>query len=279
MPKQSVLIAGCGDVGCQLGLNLLDQGLEVYGLRRNINQLPDGIQGIQADLGDPDSLKGLPAVTIVVYAVAASRHDESGYRAAYCDGLKHLLKALPEPPKHLFFTSSTSVYHQNDSDWVDESSPTEPTSFSGQVMLEAEHIALHARVPATVVRFSGIYGPGRNHLLNQVRSGRSAPPEPPLFSNRIHRDDCADVLTHLVNRSLTGHPMARIYLASDDEPAPMHEVSAWLATQLGVEITDRRATRRAGSKRCSNRLLRATGYNFRYPSYRDGYTALLSKER
>ena len=278
MPKQSVLIAGCGDVGCQLGLNLLDQGLEVYGLRRNINQLPDGIQGIAADLSDPETPRNLPATTIVVYAVAASRHDEDGYRRAYCEGLQHLLAGLPESPRHLFFTSSTSVYHQNDNDWVDETSPTQPTSFSGQIMLEAEYIALHSKIPATIVRFSGIYGPGRNHLINQARSGRSAPTDPVLFSNRIHRDDCADVLAHLISRSLNGNPLARIYLATDDEPAPLHEVSEWLAEKLEVDITDRSAGRRTGSKRCSNRLLRATGYNFRYPTYREGYLSVLNPE-
>lgn len=279
MPKQSVLIAGCGDVGCQLGLNLLDQGLEVYGLRRNIDPLPSGIQGIAANLSDPETLHDLPASTIVVYAVAASSHDEAGYRQAYCEGLQNLLASLPEPPKHLFFTSSTSVYHQNDNSWVDERSPTEPTRFSGQIMLEAEHIALHSKIPATIVRFSGIYGPGRNHLLNQARSGRSAPSEPVLFSNRIHRDDCADMLAYLVSRSLNGHPLAPIYLATDDDPAPLHEVSEWLAEKLGVEITDHSAGRRTGSKRCSNRLLRATGYNFRYPSYRDGYLSVLNLKR
>jgi len=278
MPKQSVLIAGCGDVGCQLGLNLLDQGLEVYGLRRNINQLPDGIQGIAADLGNPETLRDLPATTIVVYAVAASSHDEEGYRRAYCEGLKNLLACLPESPQHLFFTSSTSVYHQNDNGWVDETSPTQPTSFSGQIMLEAEHIALHSKIPATIVRFSGIYGPGRNHLINQARSGRRAPAEPVLFSNRIHRNDCADVLAHLVSRSLNGYPLARVYLATDDEPAPLHEVSEWLAEKLEVEITDRSAGRRTGSKRCSNRLLRATGYNFRYPTYREGYLSVLNPD-
>lgn len=277
MPKQSVLIAGCGDVGCQLGLNLISHGLEVYGLRRNINQLPDGIQGISADLADPASLAALPATDIVVYASAASKHDEAGYKQAYVEGLSNLLAALPAKPKHLFFTSSSGVYHQNDSDWVDEDSPTEPTSFSGQIMLQAEQAALNSGVPTTVVRFSGIYGPGRNHLLNQVRSGRSAPESPALFSNRIHRDDCAGVLAHLVQRALSGQPLDPIYLASDDEPAALHEVSAWLAEQLGVEITDRSATRRAGSKMCSNRRLRATGYNFRYPSYREGYGAILTE--
>jgi hypothetical protein len=51
----------------------------------------------------------------------------------------------------------------------------------------------------------------------------------------------------------------------------------WLAAELGVEIRERQAVRRGGSKRCSNRRLRASGYRFRYPDFRSGYTELLRK--
>ena len=106
--KQRILIAGCGDVGSALGLELIAAGHFVQGLRRTINQLPPGIHGIAADLTNPASLSGrLPACDILVYSAAASRHDEAGYRAAYIDGLRNLLAALPQPPRRLFFTSSS----------------------------------------------------------------------------------------------------------------------------------------------------------------------------
>lgn len=57
MHQSTILIAGCGDVGCALGQMLLEHGHNVVGLRRNINQLPPGIQGISADLAQLDSLK------------------------------------------------------------------------------------------------------------------------------------------------------------------------------------------------------------------------------
>ncbi|MGB0466888.1 MAG: SDR family oxidoreductase [Pontibacterium sp.] len=277
MPEQSVLIAGCGDLGSRLGIGLLQTGLKVYGLRRNINQLSPGIQGIQADLNDPDTLNSLPVCTILVYAVSASARDETSYRAAYCTGLMNLLSALEQPPEHLFFVSSTAVYHQNDGGWVDEKSPTKPESFAGRIMLEAEHIALNSGIPTTVLRLSGIYGPGRQYLINQVRQGISAPKIPVQFSNRIHRDDGADAIQHLISRSLAGYPLSRIYLISDDQPAPLSEVCDWLAAQLKVSLSHKQLRRGAGSKRCSNRALRATGYNFRYPGYQDGYSPLLNE--
>lgn len=276
--RDQILIAGCGDVGSQLGLNLAAAGHQVFGLRRNINQLPPAIQGIAADLSQTDTLRDLPQqLDTVFYVVAAGSREESIYRQAYSGGLQNLLQALQQQdihPRQLFFVSSTAVYHQQNDEWVDESSPTEPDNFSGRIMLEAEQTALQSGIPATVVRFSGIYGPGRNYMLSQISHGTGYPAAPPRFSNRIHRDDCVGVLEHLWRLSQQ-QPLAPVYLASDDQPTPLHEVGDWLAAQLGVEITERSARRTIGSKRCDNTRLKQSGYQFRYPDYQAGYPELI----
>lgn len=278
--RDQILIAGCGDVGSQLGLSLAAEGLQVFGLRRNINQLPPGIQGIAADLSQPDTLINLPQqLDTLFYVVAAGSRDESVYRQAYPGGLQNLLLALQQQsihPRQLFFISSTAVYHQHSDEWVDERSATEPDNFSGRIMLEAEQIALQSSIPATVVRFSGIYGPGRNYMLTQISRGIGYPSEPPRYSNRIHRDDCVGTLLHLWRLS-QHQTLEPVYLASDDQPTPLHEVGDWLAEQLEVTITERSARRTIGSKRCSNALLKQSGYRFQYPNYRAGYPQLIDE--
>ncbi|SEG79051.1 SDR family oxidoreductase [Marinobacterium lutimaris] len=279
MQKIRVLIAGCGDVGSALGVSLAAEGVEVYGLRRTINQLPEAIQPLAGDLSSADGLPALPACDYLVYAAAAKSRDLEVYRSVYVDGLKRVLAALPQPPKRLFLTSSTGVYGQHEHEWVDEFSATEPDSPSGQILLESEQIALSASVPATVVRFSGIYGPGRTHLLNQVRAGIQAPESPVHFSNRIHRDDCAGFLAHLVGMAIRGETLAPIYLTSDNAPTPISEVMGWLAQQLDVEITERKPVRRGGSKRCRNLRLQATGYKLKYPDFKTGFSELLKEPK
>ncbi len=146
-------------------------------------------------------------------------------------------------------------------------------------MLAGEQRLDAADVPGTSVRFAGIYGPGRERLIRQVQEGRQAQPQPVQYSNRIHRDDCAGVLAHLIARDLAGEPLEPLYLASDSDPAPLHEVMAWLAKELGVtptEGTDLPLRRRA-SKRCRNQRLLDSGYRFIYPGYREGYKALLKE--
>ena len=126
----NILIAGCGYVGSALAERLTQEGHQVYALRRRAKAPPPGVEGIQADLTRPETLAALPArLEFVFYTAGAAAFTEQAYRAAYVDGLRHLCDALgarQQPPKRIFFTSSTGVYHQRAGEAVDESSPTLP---------------------------------------------------------------------------------------------------------------------------------------------------------
>ena len=170
MSAPSVVIAGCGDVGSRLASQLLAAGWEVHGLRRNVSRLPEGVIGIAGDLFKKDCPDTWPigGVDYLVYCAAATDHDEAGYRKAYVEGLQHVLEWLDDygqQPKQLVFVSSSSVYGQQNGEWVDETSPTQALGYSGQVMLEAEQVVFDSGIPATTVRLTGIYGPGREWLL------------------------------------------------------------------------------------------------------------------
>ncbi|MDT3719420.1 NAD-dependent epimerase/dehydratase family protein [Pseudomonas oryzihabitans] len=277
----TILIAGCGDVGSRLGLQLVAQGHRVYGLRRNVAALPAELLPVAGDLADarPPSAWPREPLDQVVYATAATDHDEAGYRAAYVDGLRHLLgwlSACGQHPQRLLFVSSSGVYAQQDGAWIDETAPAEPQRFSGRLLREAEDLALGSGIPATVVRLTGIYGPGREALLRQVRAGARAARQPPLYGNRIHVEDAAGLLALLLQRDREGVALDELYLGVDDDPAPLDEVVDWLRARLGISFwSDAAELRRAGSKRCRNARARALGWEPRFPSYREGYAAIL----
>lgn len=195
----SLLIAGCGDIGSRLALQMLARGWTVRGMRRDIGHLPTGVLPLAADLHGALCPPAWPTgeLDYLVYCLAASEGSEAGYRAAYVDGLRHVLGWLAQHgqrPRRVLFVSSTSVYGQCAGEWLDETSATEPTGYSGRIMLEAEQLLLGSGLPASVVRLTGIYGPGRQWLLNQVRQGYRVVSEPPLYGNRIHADDAAGLL-------------------------------------------------------------------------------------
>ncbi len=278
MPK--ILIAGCGYVGAALGARLVAAGHEVWGLSRDPARLPAGVRPLAADLTEAQTLRALPpALDTVFYTAGSAGYSEAAYRAIYVDGVRHLLHALDEQghAPRLFFTSSTGVYGQSDGEWVDEDSPTAPGSFSGQLLLEGEQLFLGSPFPATILRLGGIYGPGRTSLIDKVRAGEaSCAAGRPRHTNRIHRDDAAGALHHLMGLAQP----AALYLGVDDEPAARCTVYRWLAARLGVPAPPtiaEPARRRGGNKRCRNARLRATGYPFRYPTFREGYAALLEQ--
>lgn len=281
MSAPSVVIAGCGDVGSRLASQLLAAGWEVHGLRRNVARLPEGVIGIAGDLFNKECPDTWPigGVDCLVYCAAATDHDEAGYRKAYVQGLQHVLEWLGDygqEPKHLVFVSSSSVYGQQNGEWVDETSPTQAVGYSGQVMLEAEQVAFDSGIPATTVRLTGIYGPGREWLLSQVRQGYRVAVEPPLYGNRIHVDDAAGLLAYLLLHVGQGGALEKVYIGVDNAPAPLAEVVDWLRGYLGVtEWAEDASVRRAGSKQCSNARAKALGWSPTYPSYREGYAAIL----
>ncbi|MEM7135059.1 MAG: SDR family oxidoreductase [Myxococcota bacterium] len=267
----NVLIAGCGDVGNALGRRLIADGCTVWGVRRNVSALAEGITPWAVDLTDRSSLASPPAAfDHLFYTASADRRDAESYRAIYVDGLRNLIRALEaagSPLRRVFFTSSTAVYGQSQGEWVDEGSPTEPAGFNGKTLLDAEQV-VRQRDGGVAVRLSGIYGPGRTRLLRKVSSGEAVATA--SWTNRIHVEDCAGALHHLM-RADTVEPL---YVGSDDEPVTMAEVVRWVSGELEV-ASPREGEAASLNKRCRNALLRRSGFRFAYPSFRDGYASMI----
>lgn len=277
------LIAGCGYVGRALAGRLQAAGHTVWGLSRTPDGLPAGVRPFAADLTDPATLDGLPPrLDAVVYCAAAGGFSDERYRSLYVDGPRHLLAVLErqgQSPRRLLFTSSTGVYGQRDGSWVDEASPAEAEQFSGRRVRQGEKLFLGGPFPAVIARLGGIYGPGRTRLVDRVRRGEAMCHDgPPRWTNRIHRDDAAGAIAHL----LALPAPQPIYDVVDREPADLCTVLRWIADRLGVEpprtepedATDNR--RRRSNKRVSCDRLTASGYTHLYPTFREGYAEMIA---
>lgn len=286
---QRILIAGCGDIGSNLGRQLGAAGYSVWGLKRDPSDLAPPLQPLAADLSDPATLQLPPHLDAVIYSAAAASFSAADYQAAYVDGVRNLIAALRQArqsPQKILFVSSTAVYGQCAGEWVDEDTPAQAAGFAGACLRQGERLIWESGWPASVVRFGGIYGPGRTRLIESVRhASAQRPAGNPLYTNRIHRDDCVRVLAHVLELAVA----EPLYLAVDDAPAPLDEVLCWIAEQIGVappplaaeaikpgaETRPDPQTRRRTSKRCRNTRLRNSGFHFRYPSYKEGYASLL----
>lgn len=271
-----VLIAGCGDVGNVLALSLLQDGHVVYGLKRDTTSLPGGVQPLRADLTNPDTLKNLPSdIDRLVYMPTPASRDQAGYEAIFIQGWQNLWAGLKQEPVRSLLVSSTAVFGESRGGIVDEETIPDPNGFNGKILLKMEQLAGSCTQNLVAVRISGIYGPGRERLIRMAASkDLEVQQSPPLFSNRIHRDDAAAALKHLLE---IDNPEA-LYVVSDDLSAPRYEVVEWLAKAQGkpapIPIVDEQASR---GKRVNNQRLRDSGFNLTYPDYRTGYGAVLAQ--
>ena len=269
-----ILIAGLGDLGRGLAENLLAAGHRVSGIRRG-SDAPSGVDLYSQDLLDGARLLPPDRVDLLVIIMTPSEYSEEGYLKAYVRAPLNLLDALAEqqPLPPILFVSSSAVFGDLEGD-VDETTPPAPTRYNGKVVLAAEQ-EISTRGLTTVVRFSGIYGPGRNRLLTKV--ARMAGGEEPLpeakWSNRIHRDDCVGLLGNLVGRWLSGETVPPLVVGTDNSPASNLDVYQWLARQQGLSLPVPEAM--PSGKRVYSRFIADGGYTLRYPDFRAGYATLL----
>lgn len=271
-----ILIVGLGDLGSRLAVTLHADGHEVHGLRRK-PEAPQGITLWQADVAETADFAVPEQLDYAFVILTPGEMTGEAYHRTYVQGLSHVITALQNQSlKRLFFVSSTAVYGQEQGELVDEDSPSAPQKFNGAWVLEAELLLRTAPFAGTAVRFGGIYGPERLRLLKWVESGKSVQAEPASFSNRIHIDDCVGILRFLLNQNEAGVELEQTYNGVDDAPTPQHEVLDWVAQQLKVTPVPKDTV--AGglqNKRISNARIKALGYTFKYPSFKEGYTPII----
>ena len=288
MKSRTALIVGCGDVGIRTGALLVQQGWSVVGVRRNTAKLPTELIGYRADYtlgGSLDFIEELKPDVVLATFNPADR-SIAGYKKGFQTGMRNLLAGLGQHrPRHIFMASSTRVFAEAQGGWVDEGSALSTQDPFALEIIAAEEALLSSGHAASVVRFAGIYGIPGGRLLSRVRRGELCPPEPVSYTNRIHRDDCAGFLAHLLQRVEGDGALESVYIGVDDLPAARYEVESWLATEMGVtdsivalpaSSADPTRHNKAGHKRCRNIALRNSGYSLMFSNYKSGYGALLT---
>jgi len=274
-----ILIAGCGDLGYRLATSLVEQGHRVGAIKRSPLQ-DQRIDWLAMDLRDSSAWPTLDDdFDALFYLPTPSERSEAGYRDIFVTGLSNLLQVIPNTLQRGWccFISSTAVYGQTGGEWVDETSATEPKGYNGRVLLEAEQLILTSAANSCSVRLAGIYGPGRERLIRMVQSGEPVQQHPPSYTNRIHCDDAARLLHFLLDQYLANRPLEHCYIGVDSAPASSWEVHSWLAQQLGVTLEASTDAYENQNKRCSNQRILAAGFEFLYPSFKEGYGAMLGQ--
>jgi nucleoside-diphosphate-sugar epimerase len=215
----------------------LQQGWQVQAFVRS----PESVerlraQGIEAHLFDlvtGDYEKLARDFKAIVYAASSGGGGLAAYQAIYDVGVKRAVEWAQEAMIPQFiFTSSTSVYRQDDGLEVNESSPTGGTD-QAEILLTGERHVLQSSISSRwVLRFGGLYGSGRHYLLDQLRRGeKTIGGRVDHFINYLHRDDAARALWSALQVSRDGK---FLYNVTDGQPVTKVELARWLAQRLGI---------------------------------------------
>jgi nucleoside-diphosphate-sugar epimerase len=193
--------------------------------------------------------------------------------------------------REIVYLSTIGVYGDRGGQWVDEDTLPEPDSPRGSARLAAErdwrHTGQRNGAGVAVLRLAGIYGPGQNALVQIARGKARRIVKPGQIFNRIHVGDIAQS----IDAAFTGRASG-IFNVADDEPSPPGDPIVFAARLLGVEPPPEIPFAQAAStmspmalsfwqecRRVNNaKLKRELSVTLRYPTYREGLTALFEEK-
>lgn len=286
-----LVIFGCGYVGAAVAARALREGVRVVALTRNQLKAESlraqGVEVVVADLAEKswhEQIRG--RVDWVLNAVSSGGGGVDGYRHSYLGGMRSISEWARTQVRvgTLAYTSSTSVYPHDRGVVVDETAATSEANDRSRILLETEALvkacfAENACERYFILRLAGIYGPGREHLVEQVRSGEVAGHGEHRL-NLAHRDDIAAAIWSVFRAppSIANE----VFNVADDAPASKAEVAGWIANQLGLP-PPRFTGAPAGGRRAvtpdrviaNTKLKTMLGWKPAFPSFREGYAASL----
>ena len=285
------MVFGCGYVGAEAARQAVARGARVTALTRNEAKAAalraGGVEVVVADLASGDwHGRVAGGADWVLNCVGSGGGGLEGYRQSYVAGMGSVLAWAKArgPVGTIVYTGSTSVYPQGGGVVVAETAPTDGGGERPQILLEAEDL-LRGNGGATarwfVLRLAGIYGPGRHHLLEQLRAGEVAG-RGDYRLNLIYRDDVVAGIWAALGAE--ADVPNGIFNLADDGAATKAAMVGWLAARLGVpepRFTGEPASGRRAvtpDRVIANAKAKAVlGWRPAFPSFREGYEKILSR--
>ena len=232
-----IVVLGCGYVGAEFARQARTAGHDVLGVVRSEASRDklraEGLAAEAFDLQSGDWAQLPVRFDAVVYAASTGGGGPEAYALAYDIGVKRALAwARAVGARSFVFTSSTGVYRQDDGGVVDESSPVGGAPTADAIVGGEQAVLASGFARARVLRFGGLYGPGRHHLVDQLRRGdHVVGGRVDHFINYLHRDDAAaSILAAIVG----GPDGARVYNVADGNPVTKEALAKWIAARLGL---------------------------------------------
>ena len=273
------MVIGFGDLARRL-VPKLSGVAEIVGVSRRPELLPEGVTAVFGDYTQRDTLAEAASLSpdVVIFTPVPASRDLEGYRLGYAQAAGNICEAgVLTPAERAIFVSSTRVYAEKAGGWVTEDSPLAGGDPYVDALLDGE-ACFRRHATTTVLRPSGLYDGARPIMLKPIIEGLKSQLGTG-YTNRIHREDVASVLAYLIALHTKGAWIPSTLSLNDNEPVKTADLEAWCFEQLGREPTGERENQPRGNRRISNAKLLATGFQLRYPTFREGYRDTLMQYR
>lgn len=262
----NVLILGYGQIGCTLAEQLSLQGHQVTAVSRHIQQICV-LEHLQQDIMQLDLSQTEKRFDWAYVILAPSQRSVLAYQQTFIDTIRPIYQALDgHPIQKIVFISSTSIYGENQGQWIDDNTQPQTQNRYGQCLIAAEQLtAAYWQEKLIIVRPSGLYQAQSQYLQKQAVQAETVAVE--HWTNRIHREDLVGFLAYLLTLA---QPKAH-YLLSDQLPTVQHEIWQAFRRTKGLSSLNIPEDLVVTGKRILATHLNQSGYVLQYPTWREGY--------
>ncbi len=248
-----ILFMGYGKTSSRVAKQLFQQNHQITTVSRS-PKVDDFAQHLTQDIYQLDLSKIKP-VDAVYVLLSPSRNTSlssiEAYTQTYVNSVQPIVNALKSHPvKRIIVVSSTRVYGENHGEVINDDSPIHPSDEQGCLLLKMEHLWQQAYPnECLIVRPTGIYGTSSARMVKLAETTRTYPNI--HWSNRIHIDDLAGFLAHLIH---VGHA-EKSYICTNNKPQPLHETLLWFQQKLNLPELVLQSSNASGKRIFSERMV------------------------
>ena len=227
-----ILFIGYGKTSSRVAKQLFQQNHQITTVSRS-PKVDDFAQHLTQDIDQLD-LSQIDPVDAVYVLLAPSRNSTlssiEAYQQTYVDSVQPIVNTLKmHPIKRIIVVSSTRVYGENSGEIINDDSLITPKDEQGRLLLKMEQLWQQAYpTQCVIVRPTGIYGASTARMVKIAETTKIHPNI--HWSNRIHIDDLASFLAHLLH---VERP-EKSYICSNNKPQPLHKMILKIQRELGL---------------------------------------------
>jgi nucleoside-diphosphate-sugar epimerase len=266
-----LVLAGIGDLNKRVARRWAASGGDVVAMRKGLVDSALTVDQIPIDLATqqwPDL-----SADYMVVALSAKTRSLEGYQQAYLEPLKLLRLSMADwstLPKRIIVVSSTRVFGENGAEIITDTSQASSLDPYADILLNMEDIVESLPTSTCIARLSGIYSRDRDWLIRMARRADQELPKTNHWTNRIHVEDAASALIHLLNLETTPKQV----IVTDTRSMPLFDVLNYLRSQESLPVIEH-VPPVAGGKRLDPQFLKDSGFRWQFPTaFSGGYQAL-----